>query len=388
MTNYPTKLPGRIYKRRNKRPDGGTLDHTTWTVRYKGRDYSTGESDGKKAEKYLLAVISGQDPKKAEKGAPPWTRALAETVVTDGVLMSEVLDLFIEDSERRKLASASGNKGIVTNYLRPFFGTIPASSLTTRLFNRYRDLRIESEKEPTPATVNREMAALKRALNYCMKELDPPLLSRYPKITMLKESDPRQGFVTHEHYVRLKSALPDYMVPLFVAGYHVGRRRQELLEIEHGEVDLGAAVPNFRVYPDAAKNGKGSVVPVYGEMLPVFREQIASTKRNFPGCRLLFHKNGHPIQKNEAFYGAWEKACALVGLEGMLFHDLRRTACKMLIDAGNSRQEAMLITGHLTESAFNRYHIMDQKTIDTAAQRAAVFIANQQAAVENGVLVS
>lgn len=389
MTRAKSRI-GRIYKKRNKRPDGTFIDHTTWTVRYKGKDYATGETNVKEAEKFLLRLagdIARETPrKKWNRGMPdaqtdtaPAAPAKSEPSV---VLMSEVLDLFLADSERRKLASAPGNNGIVDNYLRPFFGHIPVTDLTTKLFNRYIDQRIAAEKTPTPATVNREMAALKRALNHAMREQDPPLLQRYPHITMLPESEPRKGLLSSRDYEKLRHALPDYWEPVFVTAYHVGRRRGELLQLEIEDVDFHDG--QIRVSGSITKNGKPSAIPIYTpDMVRTLEKQIQLTRRDFPGCKLLFHKNGQSIHKNQTFYDEWKSACAAVGLHGLLFHDLRRTACKMLIDAGNSRPEAMLITGHLTESAFTRYHIMDQRSLKTAANRAAVFLAAQQQAAKS-----
>lgn len=376
------KLPGRIYRKSNKRADGTVIEHSTWTVRYKGKDYATGETDLKSAEKYLFNLAAGIDPKAAPVNL--WSKGLVAEAVAPppaGALMSEVLDLFIADSDRRELASAGGNRGIVENYLRPFFGKIPAAALTTNLFNKYRDSRFASTVRPSNATVNREMAALKRALNYAMKEQDPPLLLRYPKIVMLKESDPRKGFLAHRDYTRLRHALPDYWEPVFVTAYHVGRRRGELLQIEMADVFLDAAEPHIRVYGDTTKNGEPSLIPVYGDMVIMLRAQIETTRREHPECRLLFHKNGKSIQKNQTFYDEWNRACEVAGVPGLLGHDLRRTACKMLIDAGNSRKDAMQITGHKTESAFNRYHIVDQASMTRTVGKAEAFLAQQTAAL-------
>lgn len=58
---------------------------------------------------------------------------------------------------------------------------------------------------------------------------------------------------------------------------------------------------------------------------------------------------------------SWRTACDALGLEGALFHDLRRTALTNMIEAGFSEKEAMEISGHKTRNVFDRYHIVSSK---------------------------
>ncbi|MFH1763851.1 MAG: tyrosine-type recombinase/integrase, partial [Gemmatimonadota bacterium] len=71
----------------------------------------------------------------------------------------------------------------------------------------------------------------------------------------------------------------------------------------------------------------------------------------------VFHRNGNQIKSMKT---AWNAACRRAGLEGTIFHDLRRCAVMNLERAGVSRSVAMKLTGHLTESIFKRYAIADK----------------------------
>ena len=87
----------------------------------------------------------------------------------------------------------------------------------------------------------------------------------------------------------------------------------------------------------------------------------------------VFHRDGAPLSES-AFLGLWNSACKAAGLSGKLFHDLRRTAARDMVPAGVPRVIAKTITGHRTDSMFDRYNIVDEtdKKNALAARRAYV----------------
>lgn len=363
MTKTKAKF-GRIYKKYRKLPDGLKVDQSTWTVRYKGKDYATGETEPKKAEQFLLR-LAGQlaTGKRVEKLANP----------TGAVLMNEVLDLRVANGKRKGNKGNKADEGQIDLHLRPFFGSLPANSLTSTHFEKYTDQQLDADL--APASINRTLALLKRALNLAVQR-DPPMILRFPKIHMLKVSNARKGFLSHPEYVTLKNTLPPYLVPVFVTAYHVGCRRGELLQVEFRDIEMDAAQPQFRLYPDTTKNGEGRVIPIYGEMVEAFRQQIAMTKRDFPACTFLFHNEGVEIQ---SFYKAWATATDLAKLDGLLFHDLRRTAVRNLIRSGVDKKVAKEITGHKTDHVFDRYNITNEEDLTGAATKMSAWINTQNA---------
>src|SRR5665213_4235147 len=109
--------------------------------------------------------------------------------VAEKIQIAELLDELIEDFE-------INNKSVewvrhVDKHLRPFFGEMRASRLTTDDIRRY--VKSRRDEGILNSTINRELNRLKRALN--MGRLSaPPKVMRLPVFTKLDEPAPRKGF--------------------------------------------------------------------------------------------------------------------------------------------------------------------------------------------------
>lgn len=115
------------------------------------------------------------------------------------------------------------------------------------------------------------------------------------------------------------------------------------------------------------KNEESRTLPIYGDM----REWLTLAKtirdERFPECPWVFY--GDQGERLYWFYAAWDSACKRAGLEGLLFHDLRRSAVRNMERAGVSRKIAMSISGHKTENIYRRYDIVAQRDLADAATR-------------------
>lgn len=252
----------------------------------------------------------------------------------------------------------------------------PAREITTDRIVAYQTARLAGKAKP--ATINRELAALRRAFRLAEKS---GRVETRPVFELLRENNTRTGFFEREAFEAVRAKLPDWLQPVATFQYLTGWRTGETLRLQWAQVDLKAGV--IRLEPGTTKNRDGRVLPFRAlpELAEVIDGQRAETKRQERQQRRVipwvFHRDGESLRNkwgaNEDVYAAWRKACTEAGVPGRILHDFRRTAVRNLERAGVSRSVAMKITGHKTEAVYRRYAIVSEADIaDGLAKVAAL----------------
>ena len=272
---------------------------------------------------------------------------------------------FIKDYEIKGRRSLRWAKGRVVN-LRRYFGTDRALDITAPRLRTYAQSRLEDGA--TPATVNRDLAALKRMFSLAVQA---GRLSVRPHIEMLAEAQPRQGFMEFAEYRAIREHLPPDYQDVLDFGYHSGWRRGEILRLEWRDVDRGAGI--IRLRPELSKNSDGRVLALSAPLRDLIERRWDARAL---GCPFVFHRGGQPIGD---WRKTWKRACGTAGLPSKLFHDLRRTVVRNLVRAGVPERVAMSVTGHKTRSVFDRYNIVSEADLEQAATRLAEYVAQQPA---------
>jgi integrase len=216
------------------------------------------------------------------------------------------------------------------------------------------------------ATVNRELAALRRGFRLAERSRR---LARVPHVALLHEDNARRGFFELEQLQAVLAHLPSDLQPVVEAAYETGWRvHSELLTRQWRHVDLKAGW--LRLEPGEGKSGRGRMFPLTAALRRVLEAQRALTdKLEREEGRVVpwvFHRAGVPIR---TFRRAWLTACRLAGLPGKIPHDFRRTAVRNLERAGVPRSAAKALVGHLTDSVYQRYAIVDETMLVDAGEK-------------------
>lgn len=253
-------------------------------------------------------------------------------------------------------------------HLKEFFGAMTAAEVTPRQITRYIEVRMAAGA--AAASVNRELAMLKRMYKL---GLESEALVRVPYIRRLKERNIRKGFVKDAEYqalARETAAAGLWLRAMFEVGYSYGWRKGELLSRRVRHADFMART--LRLDPGETKNGEARLVEMTGKVFELLKECAAGkTADDFLFTRAR-DRRGRRIRTGGRivdFRKDWEAATTAAGVPELLFHDLRRSAVGNMVRDGVSEKQAMTVSGHLTRSVFDRYHIIDEAQLKAVARK-------------------
>lgn len=354
---------GRIYRPKVKNADGTQREVKKWWIAFYVGGSQVRESS--RSTKYSDAeALLRRRVAEIETGTYAGKTAQSLTV-------GELLETVWTDYE---INGKSLNRARTSlKHLVPAFAHVKALRVDTKILNTYVAQR--RRERASNASINRELAFLKRGFNLAAKET-PPRVRFVPAFPKLAEAPPRSHFLEYAEFQVLRSELPAYLKGVTTFGYLTGCRVQEILGLKWSQVDLLARV--VRLAPGTTKNREGRTIPLTPELYQMIAYQKQDRAQHWPHCPFVFHRFGNRIKD---FRGAWAEASKRAGLwddesgkPRFRFHDLRRSAVRNLVKAGASEQLIMRIGGWKTPSVFRRYAIVTESDLVQAADRLESYL--------------
>ena len=270
-------------------------------------------------------------------------------------------------------------------HLRLVFGGWRARAITAAQVLKYVAARQATDPRPANATLNRELAALKRMFRLGQRTWTGLLV---PHIQLLREHNTRTGFFEKEQFNAVYRHLPEYAQPVALVAFITGwRLRSEVLPLTWAQVDFTAGT--LRLEPGTSKNDEARTFVIPPALRACLESQRALTDalQREHGCIIpwVFHRTltsrrrktlqpGVPIK---GFRRAWRTACRAAGVPGRIPHDFRRTAIRNMVRAGIPERVAMQMSGHKTRAVFERYNIVSEGDLREAAGRLAAFYGRE-----------
>ena len=280
---------------------------------------------------------------------------------------------------------ANGRKSLdrvedAVNHLRAFFAGCRAQAISTERTLAY--VRHRQDQHAANATINRELAALKRMFRLGEKAGQ---VVRRPYIDMLQEHNARTGFFERSEFDAVLAHLPDDLRAVFEVAYDSGWRvKSEILTRQWPHVDFRSGW--LRLEPGETKNGEGRQFPLTPDLRAVLerqRDRTIAEEKTGAIIPWMFHRSGKPIK---SFRRAWVTACRKAGIPARIPHDFRRTAVRNLERAGVPRSTAMKMVGHRTESIYRRYAIVDEAMLKEGAVKLQTLHDTQHGTASSNVI--
>jgi integrase len=219
----------------------------------------------------------------------------------------------------------------------------------------------------SPASVNRELATLRRLLRLAHEW---KILDRVPRIHLLRGEHQREFVLSHQQEALFFEAaegrcdLRDVAMVLIDTGLRI----RECLTLEWTDVRMepaqGAQHGYLTVRRKNAKNSKSRNVPLTARVVEVLR------RRNPAGSGLVFHRaDGQPL------YQTWlnEQQAEIRRLLKMpadfVLHSFRHTYGTRLGETGADAFTIMKLMGHSTVTVSQRYVHPSPEAMDNAVSR-------------------
>lgn len=283
--------------------------------------------------------------------AEKWARAL-ESEIDKGqfVSLSEAQRTTLGDVIARYLAEVTPSmKGASEDTIRLkaiMRKPIARWSLANLSAARIATFRDERLREVSAGTVIRELAYLSAIINHSRREWGINVPNPVQMVRKPQNPQARSRVLTDEETVRLLEALEPigrrshWTKPVVQLALATAMRRGELLSLRWEHVDL----QNRTAFLPDTKNGDSRTVPLSTAAAQV----LAELPRHISG--VVFPLKAFTLD------AAFKRGLRRAGLEGVRFHDLRRTAITRMAEKLPNVIELAAVSGHKSLMVLKRYY--------------------------------
>jgi len=304
----------------------GRIWYADFYVQGKRVQESTGTANRREAQKFYALRIS-----EIERG---------EYAKPVKITISEFGQQYLEYAKANKRSWL--RDGQIMKHLNAFFGNMLLTDIGPLPIERYK---LERMQAVAPATVNREIALLKRLFN--VAELWSIFRGRNPVkgLKLLSENNLQFRSLTEEEESRLLRCCSPYLQDLVTFAIHTGMRLGDILNLKCEEVDIGQDAITFLVQ----KTQRILEVPLNNEAATVVRAWHGIRK-----CAYVFYNPETGDQFKDLWLGL-KKACRKAELKGVTWHTFRHTFASRLTRGGADLVTVKELLGHANITTTMRY---------------------------------
>lgn len=256
----------------------------------------------------------------------------------------ELMDRYLREHASRR----SGYRryvNMVTN-LTVHFGNAKLEQVTPKTIVAFKNKRYADGV--TPATINRELALMKKAFNLACREWEWTKDNPVCRVSMERENNTRDRWLTCEEERRLLAASAPWLQEVIVFAIHTGMRCGEILNLTWAGVDLNRrTVTVFK-----SKNGERRTIPLSHTLVQALQCKASGRLRD---SELVFTSAaGTPLDAPN-LRRSFRLALKHGQVSDFRFHDLRHTCATRMVQAGVDLYKVQRILGHKSPMMTQRY---------------------------------
>ena len=366
-----------------------------WHIQYYGPHPQTGKRVCRK--EYVSLPSKDAAQKELVKRLAAVGEGITVAIGRERPTVSQLFERLIRETENEERSAArpsrkSEGQRWTWAHLKPVLGYRLAEQVRSAEIEKYKTQRLD--EGAAPATVNRELALLRRILRRAKQRGD--LQNGLPHISLLPENNKRMNFINDAVFDRMASEAAKeglWLRALLEVAWKYGWRRSEMVGLRVQDVDLDRRALRL----DTSKNGEPREVWIDNEVLALIAPLCHGKE---PDDALFTRPDGAPVRD---FRAAWQNLCIRAGAPapdkkpsrfecaecekpieasvakcecgggrryvGLLVHDMRRSAARSLLNAGVDVIDVMNTGGWKGVSMVKRYAIFDLNASRRAMQR-------------------
>lgn len=240
-------------------------------------------------------------------------------------LLVEVMPLYLDHAKTTRWPKQAAHCAM---RIEPWLTGFRASQAREVAAKIIRDMRPHYK----PATINRSLAALKKALSIAW-DLGQTAVNHGTAVKFLPPNNKREVFLSPAQVQKLAEHCPEAVQAAIWIALYTGARRGEILAMRPEDV----ARNTLTIHARNTKTLRTRVIPIVKPLRP-WLKHLPLPYKDYEGLKTGFQRG--------------RKAA---GMEHVNFHDLRHSCASILIAAGADLYTVSKILGHAAVTTTQRY---------------------------------
>lgn len=249
--------------------------------------------------------------------------------------------------------------------LRKAFSGVYINDITKQNIQSY--IKNRQSSSVSNSSINREIALLSAAINYCNNILDWQIPNKTTGLK-LKEPQGRVRWISFKEANALIDAakLSDkafYLADFIIIALNTGCRSSELLQLTWNSINLEQSL----ILLEHTKSGKRRTIPINQQTQAALLNRLNYRNTHFPDAQRVFiNQQGVGI---DCVKKSFKSACERAGIENFRIHDMRHTCAAWLVMAGVELIVIRDLLGHSSVTVTEIYAHLSPKQVRVALEQ-------------------